>query len=203
MAAATATRGSAVPGDDGSWAAACPQGQRAQGRQLAAPPPRTNKAARRAGRGWGGGSRGHSPGGGRERAGLAPSGDRGGPGLRTEGALATERGRREQRPRRGPGAPLRGTGLRAGLDSAAARCRNQSAGAGSGVRRPGQRRRRLSLLLPGSLFPRFLLLAGSPPPPQPRRFSGFSSPSRPGRPAGTIPESEGLLPFPAAVGGHL
>lgn len=135
-------------------------------------------------------------GGGRERAGLAPGGDRGGPGLRTEGALATERGRREQRPRRG-------TGLRAGLDSAAARCRNRCAGAGSGVRRPGQRRRRLSLLLPGSLFPRFLLLAGSPPPPQPRRFSGFSSPSRPGRSAGTIPESEGLLPFPAAVGGHL
>lgn len=97
-----------------------------------------------------------------------------------------------------------GTGRRAGLGFAAARCRNRSAGAGSGARRPGQRRRRLSLLLPGSLFLRFLLLlAGSPPPPQPRRSSGFSSPSRPGRPAGTIPESEGLLPFPAAVGGHL
>lgn len=44
------------------------------------------------------------------RAGLAPGGDRGGPGLRTEGALASGRGRRERRPRRGPGAPLRGDG---------------------------------------------------------------------------------------------
>lgn len=127
--------------------------------------------------------------------------DRGGP----ECAPATGRGRRAQCPRRGPGAPRRGQGPRAGLDSATARCGNRSAGAGSGARRPGQRRRRLPLLLPRSLLPRVLLLAGSPPPPppQPRRFSGFSSPSRPGRPAGTIPESEGLLPFPAAVGGHL
>lgn len=129
------------------------------------------------------------------------SGDRGGP----ECAPATARGRRARRPRRGPGAPRRGTGPRAGLDSAVARCGNRSAGAGSGARRPGQRRRRLSLLLPRSLLPHVLLLAGSPPPPppQPRRFLGFSSPSRPGRPAGTIPESEGLLPIPAAVGGHL
>lgn len=124
-------------------------------------------------------------------------------GASAEGALETRRGWRAPRPRPGEEAPLRGPGLRAGLASAAARCGNWSAGAGSGARRPGQRRRRLSFLLPGSLFPRVLALAGSPPPPQPRRFSGFFSPSRPGRPAGTIPESEGLLPFPAAVGGHL
>lgn len=172
----------AVPGEHGIWAAACPQGQRLR--------PAGTKRPRRARRGSGEEGSGHSP---RGRVGLSGSWERRGPGLRTEGALAAGRARR---PRRGPG-------LQAGLDSAAARCGNWSAGAGSGASRPGQRRRRLPLLLPGSLFPRVLLLAGSPPPPQPRRFSGFSSPSRPGRPAETIPESEGLLLFPAAVGGHL
>ncbi|XP_004391658.1 PREDICTED: collagen alpha-1(I) chain-like [Odobenus rosmarus divergens] len=70
---AAAPPGSAVPGEGGSWAAACPQGQRAQGREWAAPPPRTNKAApaRRARGGVGGAGRGHSPEGGRARAGLA------------------------------------------------------------------------------------------------------------------------------------
>lgn len=105
---------------------------------------------------------------------------------------------------RSPAARAGGRGPGPGLDSAAARYGNRSAGPGSGARRQGQRRCRLSLLLPPSLLRRVLVLAGSPPPPpQPRRSSGFVSPSRPGRPAGTIPESEGLLPFPAAVGGHL
>lgn len=105
----------------------------------------------------------------------------------------------------GPGSPAAGAGAAgAELGSAAARCEKRSTGAGSGARRPGQRRRRLSLLQRRSLLGRVLLLAGSPPPPpQPPRSSGSSSPSRPGRPAGTIPESEGLLPSPAAVGGHL
>lgn len=172
----------AVPGEHGSWAAACPEGQRLR--------PSGTKRPRHARRGSGEEGSGHSP---RGEGGPVRERERGGPGLHTEGALAAGRARR---PRRGPG-------LRAGLASAAARCGNRSAGAGSGARRPGQRRRRLPLLLPGSLFPRVLLLAGSPPPPQLRRFSGFSSPSRPGRPAETIPESEGLLLFPAAVGGHL
>ncbi|XP_042792633.1 translation initiation factor IF-2-like [Panthera leo] len=197
---AAAAGGSAVPGEGGSWASACPQGQRAQGREWAAPPPRTNKAARagRAQGGVGGAGSGHSPEGWRAGAGGP------GPGAGTAGpecAPATGRGQRAQCPRRGPGAPRRGQGPRAGLDSATARCGNRSAGAGSGARRPGQRRRRLPLLLPRSLLPRVLLLAGSPPPPppQPRRFSGFSSPSRPGRPAGTIPEtlqSTGACEFP-------
>ncbi|XP_049485994.1 translation initiation factor IF-2-like [Panthera uncia] len=145
------------------------------------------------GAGWGGGrwqwALTGGLAGGRGRA-WPGSWDRGGP----ECAPATGRGQRAQCPRRGQGP-------RAGLDSATARCGNRSAGAGSGARRPGQRRRRLPLLLPRSLLPRVLLLAGSPPPPppQPRRFSGFSSPSRPGRPAGTIPEtlqSTGACEFP-------
>lgn len=71
------------------------------------------------------------------------------------------------------------------------------------ARRPRQRRGRRSLLRPWSLLRRLSSLAGSPPPPQPRRCSGCSSPSRPGRAAGTIPGSAGWWPPPVAAGGHL
>ncbi|XP_042840701.1 WAS/WASL-interacting protein family member 3-like [Panthera tigris] len=179
QAAVEDTRQAAKTDGSGGWGQRGPGGGRQLGLGLSAgaagtgprvgsASARTNKAAR-AGRAQG-------LAGGRGRA-WPGSWDRGGP----ECAPATGRGQRAQCPRRGQGP-------RAGLDSATARCGNRSAGAGSGARRPGQRRRRLPLLLPRSLLPRVLLLAGSPPPPppQPRRFSGFSSPSRPGRPAGTI-----------------
>lgn len=142
---------------------------------------------------------------GRER-GPWRAGGRAGDGEGAAGAASTA----------GPGSPaVRGGDGAAGRDRGCGHGVREPVGRGraaSGARRPGQRRRRhrlLFLLRPRSLLPRvvLLLLAGSPPPPPPppqlRRFSVFSSPSRPGRPAGTIPGSEGLLPFPAAVGGHL
>lgn len=100
---------------------------------------------------------------------------------------------------RGPEAPQ----ARPGRGRAPAAVREPRGRGGSRARRPGQRRRRRSLLPPGSLFCRVFSLAGSPPPPQPRRCTGCSSPSRPGRAAGNIPESEGWWPSPAAAGGHL
>lgn len=129
-------------------------------------------------------------------------------------AAGTAAGRAPRRGRAGDGqgaAARRGPGARGGAHGGGPGSTPRPRGAGSGpprrerARRPGPRCRRLSLLPPRALLPRGLLLAGSPPPPppQPRLFSGFSSPSRPGRPAGTILESEGLSPSPAAVGGHL
>lgn len=84
---AAAAGGSAVPGEGGSWASACPQGQRAQGREWAAPPPRTNKAARagRAQGGVGGAGSGHSPEGGRARAGAGGPGPGAGTARRRRG----------------------------------------------------------------------------------------------------------------------
>lgn len=90
---------------------------------------------------------------------------------------------------RGPGAPRGRVGP--GRGRAPAAVRELRGRGGSRARRPGQRRRRRSLLPPGSLLRRVFSLAGSPSPPQPRRCSGCSSPSRPGRAAGNIPESEG------------
>lgn len=90
--------GSDGSGDGGSGAARSPGGRRQLGRAACVPgaagagpavgsakaPHEQSGAGARGARG---GSRGHSP--GRGRAGLAPSGDRAGPALRAEGALAT------------------------------------------------------------------------------------------------------------------
>lgn len=128
---AAAAGGSAVPGEGGSWAAACPQGQRAQGREWAAPPPRTNKAARasRARVGAGVAGRGHLPEGGRARAGLA-----------------RERGPRRARVRAGDGEGAAGAASAAGPGSpaagpgAAGRPRFCDREVREPVRRRGQRR---------------------------------------------------------------
>jgi hypothetical protein len=113
-----------------------------------------------------------------------------------ERAGSTHRGRAG--PGVGPGSPPR-----PGRGRAPAAVRELRGRGGSRARQPGQRRRRRSLLPPGSLLRRVFSLAGSPPPPQPRHCTGCSSPSRPGRAAGNIPESEGWWPSPAAAGGHL
>ncbi|XP_060234841.1 basic proline-rich protein-like [Meriones unguiculatus] len=136
------------------------------------------------------------PGGGRGAARTAPPPRRNKAPRRRAGerAALTAHGRAWAR-----GAPRAGPGP-------SARCSPRAAGppGGSRARRPGQRRRRRSLLRPGSLLRRVFSLAGSPPPPpppppQPRLRTGCSSPSRPGRAAGNIPETAQRGPAPLAA----
>lgn len=144
------------------------------------------------GRGWGSGWAAACP---RADSASAPQ-EQSAP--RASGRAGKQHSPRTRWPGRGARKPLR-----PGRGRAPAAVREPRGRGGSRARRPGQRRRRRSLLPPGSLFCRVFSLAGSPPPPQPRRCTGCSSPSRPGRAAGNIPESEGWWPSPAAAGGHL
>lgn len=176
---AASPEGSAVPGEAGSWAAACPQGEgrRAARGSAGAPHEQSGAASGAEGAEQGVLTGGRGPGGGVAGWGA-------GRGRRPRAAGAPRRGRR---------AGFCGRGCGSGCGSGS---RSRSAGAGSGARQPGQRRRRLPLLLPGSADPRVLLRAGSPPPPQPRRCTGFSSPSRPGRPQGQPREAPGCRRSP-------
>lgn len=194
-----------------------PGGPPIPGRRQVTPPP----APQSAGRGPDADGALSRPGGGRgwgERLGrgLCPAASTGprGQRLRPAGTKRPAGGRAGEQHSPQTGEPRCGARepSQAGLGPSA-RCSPRAARPGppgdSRARRPGQRRRRRrrSLLRPGSLLRRVSSLAGSqpppPPPPQPRRCTGCCSPSRPGRAAGNIPESEGWWPSPAAAGGHL
>lgn len=131
-AAAAAAQGSAIPGEDGSWAAAAPapRGQRAQGREWAVRPARTKRPRR------GAGAEGtHRTAGGRglARPGAGTVAGRGARWRRRRaaGAASTE----------GPGSPTaRGEDGAAGRDRRCGRGVREPVGRGraaSGARRPG------------------------------------------------------------------